>query len=321
MGFGQWKTVETGTTAQFRGLCAVSRTVCWASGSNGTYARTIDGKNWVARQVPGAEKLQFRSVAAFDADHAFLLAIGPGDQSRIYHTDDGGATWALQFVNDDPKAFYDAIAFWDPMHGIAFSDPVNGKIPILRTSDGGRHWSLASNGGMPESLSDEGAFSASGACLVVRGTRDAWIATGGAAVSRVFNTSDRGRSWSVSETPIPAGKETSGVFGLRFRSSREGIAVGGDYKNPSEGVSQVALTHDGGKSWELSPFCPEGLKECAGYMGRTIVVVGPTSSEVSHDDGRTWSRVSGPEGLHTCGFSRGVGWAAGDKGVIARWVG
>src|SRR5579862_9788876 len=125
--FGNWVVQISGTKVQFRGVSAVNLGVCWAAGSDGTYARTVDGVNWTAHQVPGAEKMVFRSVVAWDANRATLLAIGPGDASRIYHTEDGGATWNLQFTNPDPKAFYDAIQFWDPQHGIAFSDPVDGK--------------------------------------------------------------------------------------------------------------------------------------------------------------------------------------------------
>ncbi len=315
----QWEIQKTGTTAQFRGIAAVSAKVCWAAGSKGSYARTIDGKTWVVKQVPGAEKLQFRSLAAFDADHATLLAIGPGEESRIYRTDDGGANWALQFVNDNPKAFYDAIAFWDPKHGLAFSDPVNGKIPVLTTEDAGLHWTLEPDAFMPEALTDEGAFSASGTCLAIRGRNSAWIATGGAAVSRVFHTQDRGKTWTVTEVPIPAGKATSGIFGLTFSSTKAGIALGGDYKEPTAGQNQIAFTADGGKTWKSCTNCPVGLQECAANIGRRIIIVGPLGTQASADGGLTWASIKSPAGFHTCSFVGRAGWAAGDNGLIARW--
>ena len=46
------------------------------------------------------------------------------------------------------------------------------------------------------------AFAASGTCLITRGTNDAWFVTGGAKVARLFHSGDRGKTWSVSETPI-----------------------------------------------------------------------------------------------------------------------
>ncbi len=51
----------------------------------------------------GAEALDFRDVQAFSADEAYLLAAGPGDQSRIFKTVEAGNTWTLQFTNAEPK--------------------------------------------------------------------------------------------------------------------------------------------------------------------------------------------------------------------------
>ena len=135
----RWEKQTSGTTVRLRGVSAVSASVAWASGQGGTYARTTDGgRTWRTATVPGAEALDFRDVDAFDADTAYLLAIGEGDKSRIYKTTDGGRTWALQFRNENPSAFFDAMAFWDRDHGIAMSDPVQGRFLVITTSDGGR---------------------------------------------------------------------------------------------------------------------------------------------------------------------------------------
>ena len=73
------------TTESLRGVSAVSRQVAWASGTHGTYLRTLDGgRTWTPAQVPDAGALDFRAVVAFSADEAFLMSAGPGDQSRIY---------------------------------------------------------------------------------------------------------------------------------------------------------------------------------------------------------------------------------------------
>jgi photosystem II stability/assembly factor-like uncharacterized protein len=44
--------------------------------------------------------------------------LGVGADSRIYKTEDGGQTWALQFQNQNPNVFYDCFAFWTPKRGI-----------------------------------------------------------------------------------------------------------------------------------------------------------------------------------------------------------
>ena len=167
-------TLESHTTADLRGVSAVSPAVVWTSGTHGTYVRTTDGgKSWTPAQVLGAEALDFRDVEAFSADEAYLLAAGPGDKSRIYMTSDGGKHWSLQFTNSDPQGFYDCFAFWDRSHGIVIGDPVDGRFELLITDDGGAHWTVLPAASRPQALPREGAFAASGTCLVVRGKAEA----------------------------------------------------------------------------------------------------------------------------------------------------
>src|SRR5579863_9308337 len=132
--FAQTYSVQKSNTEEsLRGLSAASK-VIWASGTHGTYLRSTDGgASWRAMQVPGAEILDFRDVEAFDADLAYLLSIGSGEQSRIYKTTNGGKTWNLQFTNKNPKGFFDCMAFWDRDHGIAIGDPVEGKFELIAT--------------------------------------------------------------------------------------------------------------------------------------------------------------------------------------------
>ena len=172
MTFGQWQTQTVDTKADFRGLCVVSPNVAWVSGTKGTYARTTDGgKTWSVGTVPGAEKLDFRDVKAFGETTAYLLSAGPGDASRIYKTVDGGKSWAMQFKSADPAAFFDAIAFWDEKNGIALGDPVKGRFQLIVTADGGANWKPLAAKTLPPALSGEGAFAASGTCLVTHGEK------------------------------------------------------------------------------------------------------------------------------------------------------
>src|SRR4051812_23119585 len=94
---GQWAIQESGTKVRLRGLSVIGNDVAWASGTNGTCLRTIDGgKTWRAVRVPDSAGLDFRDVHGFDDRAACLLSIGPGERSRIYRTADAGATWTLQ---------------------------------------------------------------------------------------------------------------------------------------------------------------------------------------------------------------------------------
>jgi photosystem II stability/assembly factor-like uncharacterized protein len=321
----QWVRQASGTKARLRGLSVVSEHVAWASGSSGTCLRTSDGgTTWKARPVPGAADLDFRDVHAVDAEVAYLLSIGPGDRSRIYKTRDGGATWTRQFTNPDAMGFFDAIAFWDADHGLIFGDPVDGRFVIFRTDDGGAHWHRPSTDPMPPALAGEGAFAASGTCLVVQGTRKAWFATGGAKVSRVFRSVDRGATWTAHETAVAAGSPSAGIFSLAFHDDAHGIAVGGDYKNPAAPGTRAALTSDGGKTWTpTSERQPAGYRSCVAFLAgnsrSTLIAVGPDGADQSHDGGRHWTPF-GTSGFDTLAFAPGAasGWAAGDAGSIAR---
>jgi photosystem II stability/assembly factor-like uncharacterized protein len=321
-----WELSPTGSTARLRGLDAVSGAVVWASGSEGTVLRTVDGgRTWRQVGPPGTADLQFRDIEAFDARRAVVLSIGEGEQSRIYATTDGGATWTETFRNTDPRAFYDCMAFFDRRHGLALSDPVDGRFRILSTDDGGRSWQVLPTTGMPEALPGEFAFAASGTCLVTadRGDRHAWFATGGGAEARVFRTSDRGRTWQVSTTPVPSGA-TAGIYSLAFRDPRRGLAVGGDFAAPTVAPDAAAFSRDGGRTWTTAQREPGEYRSgvtWTPYGRRTALAVGPTGSDITRDGGRTWQRFdTGSFDAVDCAPYGGC-WASGEQGRVAvlRW--
>ncbi len=263
------------TTENLRGVSAVSRQVAWASGSHGTYLRTHDGGHtWVVSQVPDAGKLDFRGVVAFSADEAFLMSAGPGEQSRIYHTSDGGRHWGLQFTNSNPKGFFDSMAFWDRKHGIVLGDPVPDeagklKFELLETEDG-EHWQAMPSAGLPEALEGEGAFAASNSCIALLPSQyqsHIWFATGGKA-ARVFHSPNGGRDWGVADAPIVHGPESAGIFSIAFRNEKDGVIAGGDYKKPEADGPNFAFTHDGGRTWELARFIRRRISQPRRTTGR-----------------------------------------------------
>jgi photosystem II stability/assembly factor-like uncharacterized protein len=323
----QWVDHAVATKARLRGLGVVGDNVVWASGTGGTVLRTADGgRTWNVGSVQGASALDFRDVQAVDGGTAYLLSIGPGEQSRIFKTADAGATWATLYTNTDPKGFLDALAFSDADRGLALGDPVDGRFVVLATDDGGRTWKPANVEGMPPALPGEGAFAASGTCLVVGRNGHAWFGTGGAKTARVFGTVDGGRTWEAHETPLMAGTPSSGIFSLAFRDDFRGVAVGGDYKEPGQARNAVALTEDGGRTWRTPKGRgPSGYRSAVAYVpgrgGTTLVAVGPTGSDISTDGGENWTSL-GPAGFHAVGFaSPSVGWAVGEDGRVARWAG
>jgi len=319
-----WHPQSSNTVERLRGVSAASGTVAWASGNKGTVVRTVDGgATWRRVAVPDAAALDFRDIEAFDAGTAYILSIGPGDKSRIYKTGDGGKTWALQFTNPDPKAFYDAMAFWDAKTGLAVGDPVDGHFTVVRTADGGRTWTLVPAANIPPALPGDGAFAASGTCLVVQGSRSAWFGTGGAARARVFRSTDQGLTWSVADTPIMAGNASSGVFSLAFSDADHGIAVGGDYRKEREPGDNLAVTNDGGRTWAFAGATRlRSFRSAIGYVpgskGQRLIAVGPAGTDSSADGGTTWAPL-GDEGFHALSIAPpgGTAWAVGEQGRVA----
>jgi photosystem II stability/assembly factor-like uncharacterized protein len=263
------------TTESLRGVSAVSRSVAWASGTHGTYLRTIDGgKTWTPAQVPDAATLDFRAVAAFSADEAFLLSIGTGEQSRIYHTTDAGQHWQRQFTNPYPKGFFDSMVFWDRTHGVVVGDPVPDDSGVLKVevflTDDGQTWHPVPPSRLPAAVDGEGSFAASNtniALLTSIGKQpdlNIWFATGG-KVARVFHSPDRGQTWQVFDTPIIQGADSAGIFSIAFRDALHGVISGGDYKHPNQDGPNLAFTDDGGKTWKLSTIHPQAFFSAVAY--------------------------------------------------------
>jgi photosystem II stability/assembly factor-like uncharacterized protein len=317
-----WQLTPTGSSVSIRGLSAVSERVAWVSNDAGTVLRTIDGGlTWQSVGPPGTSGLLVRDVEAFDEDTAVILSLGfTPDAFRIYRTTDGGQNWTLAFQNTEPTAFYDCMAFFDKHRGLALSDPINGRFRILATSDGGRTWGIV-DADMPPALPTEFAFAASGQCITTAGGRDAWFGTGGDAIARVFHSEDRGLTWTVANTPIRSNGST-GISALAFRDPRHGIAAGGDF-TPGTTVSPdaLALTNDGGTTWQLNTNAPDELRSGAHWVtGRVAIIVGPGGSDVSTDGGLTW-RGFDEGSFHTVDCAGGHAcWAAGAQGRVAYLV-
>ncbi|MCA1624367.1 MAG: glycosyl hydrolase [Acidobacteria bacterium] len=314
----QWQKQSVDTKASLRGLSVVNEKIIWASGAQGTFLKTIDGgKNWTVGKVPDAEKLDFRDVEAFNAEEAYLLSIGEGENSRIYKTSDGGATWKLQFKNTNKRAFFDAFAFWDKTHGIAMSDPVEGKYLLLKTEDG-ETWKVLDSKQMPNAKEGEAAFAASGTCLITNGKMDVFLVSGGNE-ARVFRSNNRGLNWFVADTPMPKGTAGSGIFSIAMRDKKRGVIVGGNYEKPNEITNNLAFTNDAGKTWSSAKGL-NGYRSGVAFVDKkTLIAVGSNGSDISFDGGKTWKNLD--KGNYNAVQSKGKNatWAVGANGLVAKF--
>jgi photosystem II stability/assembly factor-like uncharacterized protein len=312
-----WTQQLTGVNARLRGISAVTEKIAWASGSAGTVLRTTNGGDSWTRIAgpPGSAPLDFRDIDAFSSNVAYVLSIGNGELSRIYKTVDGGGSWTLQLANTDPKVFLDAMAFWSEDRGIAYSDSADGQFAIFMTANG-RTWERIPPERLPAALPNEGAYAASGTNIATLGEH-VWIGT---TASRVLHSADRGRTWTIAQTPV-ATSGSAGIFSIAFRDPLHGMVVGGDYRKEAEALDNAAVTVDGGRTWTISKGLSGYRSAVAPVPGRhgTWLAIGPQGADVSTDDGRGWTPLMGA-GFDAFSFAPGkqAGWGSGQRGGIAR---
>jgi hypothetical protein len=221
----------------------------------------------------------------------------------------------LLFTNPDAKGFFDAMAFWDATHGILVGDPVDGHFVTFTTADGGVHWERRQT---PPALPNEGAFAASGTCIVTMGDREVWFVTGGPQAARVFHSQDGGAIWTVAATPIRNDGAAAGIFSVAFSDARHGIAVGGDYSKADAAEHNVAITSDGGKTWTEPSGRPHGFRSAVLYLPerKEWIAAGTSGSDISSDGGMTWKSFD-TGAYNAISFAGTHGWAVGPGGRVA----
>jgi hypothetical protein len=337
---GPWQREQSGTTAGLRGIHAVGAGIAWASGTDGVVLRTEDGGyEWQQCAIPpGAAKLDFRGVWAWDARNAIVMSSGPGDQSRVYRTGDGCITWTLAFANPDATGFFDDIQFLDKEHGFLLGDPVplgpqsSQKVfALFKSEDGGAHWirlaqqnSAGQNRGTALAAEHLSAFAASNTSLFVQ-EDTSWFGVGGPGGSYIVRGSKSAaqgqdsKMLGISLIPVPlaSGTDSSGVFSLAFRDQSHGIAVGGDFQKPDQRPGTAAYSADGGRMWSLPQVPPHGYRSAVAWDAQTAawIAVGTNGSDISYDDGRTWQKLD--EGNWN---ALSLPWVVGPKGRIAKLV-
>ena len=334
---GPWVMESSGTKAGLRGIHAVGGGVAWASGANGTVLRTEDGGYmWQSCAMPpGAEKLDFRGIWAWDADTAIVMSSGPGDASRLYKTTDGCSSWKLLYTNPDKDGFWDAVAFSDGKNGFVLGDPVQGSFVLLRTEDGGATWKPIQSADLSTGGQKRGVFAASNSAMVLTGpvlgqVWAPWFGTSGPGGALVYqggidctmgiahsDPEECLKHWTFERGKLPVAGEnaSAGVFSLARRDDQHWMAVGGDYNKPEESAGTAAWTGDDGKTWKAAENPPHGYRSAVAWdaEAKAWIAVGTNGSDVSYDDGKTWSPLD--DGKWN---ALSLPWVVGPEGRIAR---
>jgi photosystem II stability/assembly factor-like uncharacterized protein len=314
-----------GTT--IRAIQVLNDSTVWFAGSGGNFGYTQDnGKSW-HRDVEEyqGKKLEFRSLKVQPNGDVFL--VGVADPAVVLKSTDNGISWNVVYEDLTPNAFFDAIEFWDEKHGMLLGDPVNGCFHIALTNDGGDTWNRVDCSVLPPALANEAPFAASNTNIAVMNNRG-WFATGGMSESRVYYSTDKGLTWNVSSTPIVSGKQMTGIYSIDFIDEMNGVVVGGNWDKVNENWQNIAVTSDGGMSWNVvADSANLGYHSCVkfipGTRGKELLATharasnGPNGISYSNDRGITWQSLEN-RGLITVRFAnRNLAWLAG-KNKIAR---
>ena len=299
-----------------RGLFMVDENIAWSSGTDGVIRYTGNGKDWVVYKDSLFEGLDFRDIHAFNELEAIIMSSGDG--CKIYKTTDQCKSWELVYENNTEGIFFDGMDFWDEKNGIAFSDPIDNQLYIIITNDGGSTWKEISNISMPSTLKGEAGFAASGTGITCVGDSTVFIGTGGGAISRIYKSTNRGKTWTTTNTNIRAG-EASGIYSMVFVNNNRGVAIGGNYIDSTSTKGNCVITINGGQTWITPESLPTGYRSCVAYNGDGVLIsTGRTGVDVSFDNGYNWSHIS-DDAYYSCVINGKNGWLSG-KNKLARII-
>lgn len=294
-------SVQEMSGISIRAILAASDSNIYFAANNGQIGYSPDlGKTWKIDTIHQDDRTpSFRSIAKTE-EAVFILSIE--SPALLYKWQDSKKE--LIYRDNHPEIFYDSMTFFDDTHGIALGDPIDGCFSILLTSDGGKTWEKLPCEQLPKNIEGEAAYAASNTNIATIGSH-AWFATGGAA-SRVWHSSDKGQNWEVFDTPIQSGGKMTGIYSIDFWDTMNGIVVGGDWDNKEDKNATVAITYDGGKTWELvADGIEPDFKSCVQYIpnsdGQKLLAVGTTGISYSKDAGQTWKQIH-EEGFYTFQF-------------------
>ena len=269
-------------------------------------------------QIPIDKSVEFRSISQTNK-YIFILSVA--NPALLYRISKEDFSYELVYREEHEKVFYDSMQFWNDKEGIAIGDPIEGCFSIITTLDGGNSWQKTPTNQIPKLEVGEAAFAASNTNIVIKGN-STWIVSGGKK-SRIFYSDDKGKSWSVYETPIVQGKQMTGIFTADFYGSKIGFISGGNYEVLTQNFDNKARTTDGGKTWELvAQNQGFGYTSCVQYVpnsnGKGLVAVGASGLFYSNNGGASWLQLSSDGSLYTIRFLDSTTAIAAGKNKLIR---
>ena len=312
-------TVDTLLTDKIsiRPITVSTDKVWYAADKNRVGYVSLTSANKMQTEIAENNKLEFRSIAQTSKS---IFVLNVGNPAYLFKFSKDLTQKKLVYQENNEKVFYDSMHFWNDKEGIAIGDPIQDCLSIIITRNGGETWTKIPCEKLPKTIDGEAAFAASNTNISITGN-NTWIVSGGKK-SRVFFSSDKGKSWTVYETPIVQGEAMTGIFTADFYDKNIGFIAGGNYDKPNQNFQNKAITFDGGKTWKLV-----GEKQGFGYAscvqfvpksnGKQLVTVGTSGLYYSKDGGQNWKQLLKDPTLYTIKFvDKNTAIAAGKDKII-----
>jgi photosystem II stability/assembly factor-like uncharacterized protein len=282
----------------------------------GFFDLTLNQKKEV--QIPFEKSVEFRSIAQ---TNKYVFIISVANPALLYRISKEDFSYKLVYQENHEKVFYDSMQFWNDKEGVAIGDPLEGSFSIITTRDGGNSWQKTPANQIPKLEEGEAAFAASNTNIVIKG-KTTWIVSGGKK-SRVYSSKDKGKNWTVYETPMVQGKQMTGIFTADFYDSKIGFISGGNYEVLTQNFDNKARTTNGGKTWDLvAQNQGFGYASCVQYVphsnGKGLVSVGASGLFYSNDGGDNWKQLAIDNTLYTIRFLNDFTAIAAGKNKLIR---
>lgn len=312
--FAQWKSLGADNFPNQQnnailGVHAPSPDVAWGFVWNlatfapsQTFVKTTDGGATITTGTINVEDSSLTPLGIFALDEmtawVAMVSEPSQDYGNVYKTVDGGNTWTQQFAEDSEQAM-GVIYFWNENEGIVMGGDGTSndtdQLQAFHTSDGGNTWTETT----PEQLqTGESVWAGSGNGVLEVVDNTVWI---GSRSGRVFKSTDRGITWTVSEV-FAAGRT---INTLAFRDTLNGIAMSAINSSGFSASNKAWSTNDGGSSWDEIDAPDSPAAYCLQYVSETsgnFVLVGGwagTGTAITTDDGAHWQTIDAPALLGT----------------------
>ncbi len=313
--------LDSGHKASLRGLSVVNDNIVWASGSNGTVARSLNGgKSFEWMKVKGYETRDFRDVEAFSADTALIMAIA--EPALILKTYDGGQNWKEVFRDTTKGMFLDAMDF-EGKYGVVVGDPINNYAFLAYTDDFGETWKpdwTYKNGHISHRgvklEKDEAFFASSGTNVKVLWDSIVHVATivlasGGSHSGLVV----AGRYNAI---PMLQGSTSQGANSIDVFDNNA-VIVGGDFAHDADTTRNCVLVNLKNGDTHFAQTPPHGYRSCVTYLSKNkLIACGTSGVDISYNGGLNWQLIS-RQSFHVCQKAKkgSAVFLAGANGKIA----